>query len=582
MRQIILCGVLLGVALGACRAGAACRLETTEIPVTMTDLQPVVAARINGRDVKLVADSGAFFSQISSPKAAELGLKAGPLPFGYWIKGVGGFEEKPGFATAKDFSINDVKAPGAFVIGGGEVGNDAAGLLGQNILGFEDVEYDLAHGVIRLVRPHDCVSRALAYWAGAQPYSVIEIDAARARMTKGEAFVNGVRMHVLFDTGASTSHLSLAAAKRAGLDPHGAGVVTAGLTRGIGRRLVQTWIAPVDSFKVGDEEVRHTRLRLADTDFGGEDIDMLLGADFFLSHRVYVANDQRKLYFTYNGGSVFNLDVAPGAGSAAPPVEIAANEPTGAAGLARRGAAFASRKEYDKAIADLSRAVALAPDNADYVFERARAYQENNQPFLAMGDLNKSLELRPNDIPALTTRALFQLAGHDKPHALADLAAADRLAAKGADSRLDIAQVYMSAREPSLAVPQYDLWIAAHPEDARLGPALNGRCWARGLLGRDLDLALADCEKALKRDRKSAQALDTRGLVRLRQGQFDMAIADYDAALALRPGEAWSFYGRGLAKLRKGLTAEGKADIAAATALRPGVTEEAKAYGLAP
>ena len=40
---------------------------------------------------------------------------------------------------------------------------------------------------------------------------------------------------------------------------------------------------------------------------------MLIGADFFLSHHVYVANSQRKLYFTYNGGPVFNLTTTPGA-----------------------------------------------------------------------------------------------------------------------------------------------------------------------------------------------------------------------------------------------------------------------------
>jgi tetratricopeptide (TPR) repeat protein len=346
--------------------------------------------------------------------------------------------------------------------------------------------------------------------------------------------------------------------------------------------MAKSWITPVDSFKVGNEEIHHTRLRLADTDFGQDDLDMLVGADFFLSHRVYVANDQRKMYFTYNGGPVFNLDVAPVAGSTPPPAEIAADEPRDAAGLARRGAAFASRKEYDKAIVDLSRAITLAPDNPDYLFERARAYQGNNQPFLAMADLNKSLELRPDDIPALTTRAMFELAGHDKSHALADLAAADRVATKGADSRLEIAQVYMTAREPSLAVTQYNLWIAAHPEDARIGPALNGRCWARGLLDRELDLALADCDGALKRSPKSAQVLDTRGLVRLRRGEYELAIADYDAAIAIRPSGAWSFYGRGLAKLGKGMSAEGKADIAAATALQPSVAEEAKAYGLAP
>jgi len=34
---------------------------------------------------------------------------------------------------------------------------------------------------------------------------------------------------------------------------------------------------------------------------------MLLGADFFQSHRIYVANSQRQMFFTYNGGPVFGL-----------------------------------------------------------------------------------------------------------------------------------------------------------------------------------------------------------------------------------------------------------------------------------
>jgi hypothetical protein len=32
---------------------------------------------------------------------------------------------------------------------------------------------------------------------------------------------------------------------------------------------------------------------------------MLLGADFFQSHRVYVARSQRRIYVSYMGGPVF-------------------------------------------------------------------------------------------------------------------------------------------------------------------------------------------------------------------------------------------------------------------------------------
>ena len=99
--------------------------------------------------------------------------------------------------------------------------------------------------------------------------------------------------------------LTLAAAKRAGITPSDPGVKPAGATTGIGRGVLRTWIVPVKSFRIGDEEIHNTHLRIADATNLGR--DMLIGADFFLSHHIYVANSQRKLYFTYNGGTVFNL-----------------------------------------------------------------------------------------------------------------------------------------------------------------------------------------------------------------------------------------------------------------------------------
>jgi len=124
----------------------------------------------------------------------------------------------------------------------------------------------------------------------------------------GTAYVNGVKIRVTFDTGAPQSVLSLKAAERAGVKIDADGVVDGGLTRGVGRNLVKSYIAPFDSFKFDNgEEIRHTHLRVADLNM---DSDMLLGADFFLSHRVFVANSQNKLYFTYNGGPVFDLMTA--------------------------------------------------------------------------------------------------------------------------------------------------------------------------------------------------------------------------------------------------------------------------------
>lgn len=324
---------------------------------------------------------------------------------------------------------------------------------------------------------------------------------------------------------------------------------------------------------------------------------MLLGADFFLSHHVYVARSQRAVYFTYNGGSVFNLvaksldapAVIPAAVDTPKPdvskTDVAKTdvvEPTDAAGFSRRGEAYAGRRDYPAAMADLDRAVAMAPDNADYVYQRATVRLANGQVFLAMADIERTLKLRPGDTDALITRAQLRFVGHDRNAGLADLDAVAKSAPAAADIRLRLANLYEHGERPADAIAQYDLWIAAHPDDNRRPLALNGRCWSRGLLGRDLDKALNDCDTAHRIQPKNASTLDSRGLIHLRRREFDRAIADYDASLAIQPKGAWSLYGRGLAKSNSGDAAGGKADMAAALAINPKIAEIAGRYGLNP
>ena len=280
----------------------------------MVGLTPTVHAKINGSDALFIADSGAFTNMLSPAAAAafKLNLKSNPdIPY---VIGMGG--TAPAYVTeVKSFTIFDITFPRVlFVVAGNDMPAGAAGLIGQNVLRIADVEYDLANGMIRLMRPKDCKERALAYWAEntGKPFTVIDIESATARNpnTQGVAYLNGQKIRVMFDTGAAYSTLTRSAARRAGITPASAGVMNGGLWAGAGRGTVKTWIGPFASFKIGEEEIQNTRLRFADADLFA-DADMLIGVDFFLSHRIYVANSQRKLYFTYNGGPVFNLGAAP-------------------------------------------------------------------------------------------------------------------------------------------------------------------------------------------------------------------------------------------------------------------------------
>jgi tetratricopeptide (TPR) repeat protein/predicted aspartyl protease len=567
---------------GQCRVG-----RVAELPVTMTGLQPMVHAKINGREAVFVADSGAFFSMISPGSAAEYGLSLERLPMGFRVIGVGGSVD-PMLTTVKSFTLAGVDIPRVqFLVGGSEVGS--VGLLGQNVLAIMDTEFDLAHGMIRLMRSENCSKANLAYWVKpGEAYSVVETESSQEERPHiyGTVYVNGVKLRAMFDTGAATSSVSLKAAARFGLKPDGPGVKPSGVSGGIGRSFVHTWIGPIQSIKIGDEEVRNTQLR-----FGGDftDVDMLIGADFFLSHHVYWSNHYRKLFFTFNGGHVFDLSYlreAPGAkepAAATPtPEDDSAAAPTSADGYSRRGAARAARGDFTGALADLDQAVKLAPDNADFLRQRAELHMRLRQPVRALDDLDSLIKLKSDDVDAHLLRAELRRRLDRGADISADLDAAAAAAPKSSDRRLAIADLYETIDDFPHAIAQFDLWIAAHPDDRRKPIALNGRCWARALAGTGLEQALKDCNSALSGMPHNPVFLDSRGLVHLRMGDFAKAIADYDEAIAKNDKAAWSYYGRGLAKLRLGQKDAGEADLAKAKSLGPAGIERAKKLGIVP
>lgn len=587
MRGHILWAVAASLAAIATQAptSAACTIgKMADLPATMDQMGPMVDAKVNGTPVHFMADSGAFYSMISPGSAQSLHL---PLesPTGFYIRGINGTASAK-VATVRDFSIAGVAVSRAqFIVAGSETGG--FGVIGQNILGVGDVEYDLPHGIIRLMKSQGCEKATLAYWAEGRSYSMIAIDPRSAQNphTIGTVYINGKPVRATFDTGASTSILTQAAAARLGIKPDGPGVVDGGATWGFGRNLVRTWIAPIQSLAIGDnEQIQNARIR-----FGAMqgDTDMLIGADFFIAHRVYVDNRTHRMFLTYEGGPVFNLKThfnGPGEKNDAPATSgtSAAAIPADAESYSRDGAVAMARDDPDAAIKAFSKAIDLAPNEARYLDERAKAYFQQRRPVLGRADLDRAIKAKPTDLDALLSRAGLLLDARDTPGALVDLDAADHSADPAAMERLALGGMMTMAGQPLRAVGEFDQWIRAHPDDVRKPAALNGRCWARALAGQDLDAALRDCEAALRIRPGTPSFLDSRATVRLRQGEFAKAIADYDAALARQPKMGSSLYLRGIAKTRSGDAAAGKSDMAAGIAIEPHIADDMKGYGIAP
>jgi hypothetical protein len=110
-------------------------------------------------------------------------------------------------------------------------------------------------------------------------------------------------------------------AARLGVTPDSPGVIAGGKGGGLGGQPVDYWTGPFESVVIGNETIKDTNIRFADlwrhatyTPIGSHlpqkvelTASMLLGADFLRAHRVLVAHSQRKIYFTYAGGPVFQL-----------------------------------------------------------------------------------------------------------------------------------------------------------------------------------------------------------------------------------------------------------------------------------
>ncbi len=174
-----------------------------------------------------------------------------------------------------------------------------------------------------------------------------------------------------------------------------------------------------------------------------------------------------------------------------------------------------------------------------------------------------ALVVNPKDAGALELRGYGYLLHHRFDKAEEDFHAALQLEPDNAEDWAGYGQSLTGQGRYDEAVPQFEKAVALVPGNA---PYRNGLCWARAGSGKTLDVALDDCDTALKLAPGTPAPLNSRGLVNLRLGRFSDAIADYTASLAARSAQPSALFGRGLAHLALGDRAAGNTDILSARA----------------
>ncbi len=193
-----------------------------------------------------------------------------------------------------------------------------------------------------------------------------------------------------------------------------------------------------------------------------------------------------------------------------------------------------AKEKVDDALADCTRAMTLDPKSYDAVETRGNVNREAGRFDAAIADYTRAIALNPKRTGAYFDRAQSYVSKKDVKNAVADFTA-------------------MRNVKPNADEGQFRLML----------------CWVRGHLNAELEIALSDCESAVRLMPKSAYGYQKRGIVHLRMGNLKEARADADKTLKIDPKNAWALYARAIVNAREGKTMASYDDMAAAKKWSP-------------
>lgn len=237
-----------------------------------------------------------------------------------------------------------------------------------------------------------------------------------------------------------------------------------------------------------------------------------------------------------------------------------------AVGYRFRAYAHADSGNVARAIADLDEAIRLKSDDVQTFFDRASYFLRQKQFDEALDDCNKGLAIDGARADLIALRGRVHGGRGASEQAENDFTKAIEIDPEGAvDYLVWRGDLYLECDDNEKAIADFTDAIVHKPELAYAYSRRASGYWAQ----RDTDSALDDFSRAIELDPEWLWVRNGRGLVHADRGDHEAAVADFNEAAKLNSNHGPTFEYRGESYCKLGRQAEALADLNEAIRLNP-------------
>lgn len=271
--------------------------QVAQIPLRDVGGYILGTLQINGHMVSVIIDTGSEGSLISRRGAEQLHL---PIDLAQQtiLFGSKGQHKMTRNVFIKNiqlgnYDLEDLSIPIGNLPQYPRVSPPIIGLIGGDILSNFDLEFALHAKTLTLweIHSHSMLCRVPPFWLK-KGYSV-PLDQKGYRVFTAVK-VDQFPLTALIDTGARSRIISLEKVKEMGIQSSDLDSRPGGLASAIGSKDVIYHWYPFHRFEIGQEVELKPTLTVS---FLQDEADMLIGSDWFASHKIWISYQRKTLYF---------------------------------------------------------------------------------------------------------------------------------------------------------------------------------------------------------------------------------------------------------------------------------------------